>query len=257
MKQKLIIGNWKLNPDTVREAKEIFNPLKRSVSKLAAVGAKGSVEVVICPPAVYLSDLAKLAGEKIKLGAQDTFYETLGAYTGELGASMLAHAGASYVLLGHSERRRAGDADGTINRKLRRALAVGLRPVLCVGEERRDPDGFYLQTLRTQLEEGLRGLSKKDFAALTIAYEPVWAIGAEAKGSDTPRGFLEQAIYIRKVIAGLAGKEAALKLPVLYGGSVDQNNAAGFLGDGEADGLLVGRASLDPQIFIETIKLAQ
>ncbi len=255
MKTKLVVGNWKENPESIREAKEIFNPVKRAVGKFAKK-EKGGAEVVICPPAVFLSDLAKIVGERLKLGGQDSFWETAGAYTGALGPTMLRNAGASYVLIGHSERRRLGEGDGVLNRKLRRALEIGLKPILCVGEEVRDAEGNYLQTLKTQVEEGLRGLPKKMLTELVIAYEPVWAIGAEAKASDTPSGFMEQAIYIRKIVAGFAGKELGLALPVLYGGSVDQNNALAFLTEGGADGLLVGRASLDPKIFIEIIKLA-
>ena len=218
--------------------------------------------MVICPPAVFLSDLAKIKGGQIALGAQDAFWERDGAYTGMLSPTMLRNAGADYLILGHSERRRLGDGDGEINRKVALALKHRLKVILCVGEERRDPDGFYLQTIRTQLEAGLAGVPKKQLNELIVAYEPVWAIGEAARASDTPRDFLEQQIYIRKVMAGLAGKELALKLPVLYGGSVDGGNAYGFLTEGGPPsalggvGLLVGRASLEPREFIKILQAA-
>src|SRR3989338_4368602 len=186
MLKKLIVANWKLNPESIREAKEILAPVKRALSRLT------NLAVVICPPAVFLSDLAKIKGGQIALGAQDAFWERDGAYTGMLSPTMLRNAGADYLILGHSERRRLGDGDGEINRKVALALKHRLKVILCVGEERRDPDGFYLQTIRTQLEAGLAGVPKKQLNELIVAYEPVWAIGEAARASDTPRDFLEQ-----------------------------------------------------------------
>ena len=150
-----------------------------------------------------------------------------------------------------------GDNDLTINHKLRLALKNNLKVILCVGEHQRDERGDYLQFIKTQLEEDLRNVQRKSANDLVIAYEPIWAIGAQAKGADNPAGFQHQAIYIRKILASLFGKEAAMKIPVLYGGSANSENAEGFLDEGEADGLLVGRASLDPSEFIKILKLAE
>jgi triosephosphate isomerase len=160
------------------------------------------------------------------------------------------------LLLGHSEARRLGDTEEIIARKLRLALKYDWRIILCVGEAARDDQGQYLQIIKQQLESALRGVPRKFFDRLVIAYEPVWAIGEAAKQSDSPAGFLEQAIYIRRIISALVGKEAALALPVLYGGSVTAANAAGFLGEGQAAGLLVGRASLVPAEFNKILRLA-
>lgn len=243
--KKLIVANWKANPESLREAKEIFLPVKRAAGKLK------NVEVVFCPPAVWLASLSGLA-----LGGQDAFWELSGAYTGRLGPTMIRNAGANYVILGHSEMRNAGDTDDIINAKLRLALRSGLKVILCVGEKERDERGDYLAVLREQLEVGLSGVPRPYAKQIILAYEPVWAIGAQAKGADTPAAFLEQSIYLRKILASIFGKEAALVARILYGGSAKAENAAGFLKAGEAGGLLVGRASLDAAEFIKILKIA-
>lgn len=249
MRKLLIVGNWKANPESVREARKIAGPVKRAAAKLLRV------EAVICPPAVFLSPLGDRVS-KLAFGAQNCFWETAGAYTGQIGPSMLRNSGASFLLLGHSEARRFGDSDEIIARKLRAALKYDWRIILGVGEETRDESGEYLQVIKRQLETALRGMPRKFFERLIIAYEPVWAIGEGAKQSDTPAGFLEQAIYIRRILSGLIGKEVALALPILYGGSVTAANAANFLAEGRADGLLVGRASLEAAEFIKILRLA-
>lgn len=249
MAKKLIVANWKMNPDSLREAKEIFLPVKRALSKL------NKIEVVICPPALFLSGLVNGAPTpRLFFGAQDAFWESSGAYTGQISATMLRKAGARYVILGHSEKRAAGETDELISRKLKASLKEGLRVILCVGERTRDSHGFYLKTLKQELEEGLRSVIKRQMSGLIIAYEPLWAVGA--RQADTPADFMEQAIFIRKVLSGLAGQEIARSVPVLYGGSVNVKNAAAFLGAGQADGLLVGRESLRADHFIEILKIA-
>lgn len=245
MKNKLIVANWKANPESVREAKEIFLPIRRAAAKL------NKVETVICPPAIYLPLLKGLA-----LGGQDSFWEVSGAYTGQLGPTMFRNAGATHVIIGHSEARALGDTDNIVKAKARLAIKSGLKMILCVGERERDERGQYLAVLRNQLESALAGISRAAAKQLVLAYEPVWAIGAQAKGSDTPAAFLEQSIYLRKVLSGIIGKEAALACPILYGGSANADNAAGFLDEGRANGLLVGRASLSPEQFIKILKIA-
>lgn len=245
MTKKLIVANWKANPESPREAKNIFLPIKRALAKLPGV------EVVICPPAVYLASLGGLT-----LGGQDAFWELSGAYTGRLGPTMLRNSGASYVILGHSEARALGDTDAIINQKLRLALRHGLKVILCVGEKERDEKGDYLKIIRSQLTNSLAGLQRKQVGQLILAYEPIWAIGAAAKGADNPESFFQQSIFLRKVLAEMFGKAAAMACPILYGGSANSGNAAGFLKEGRADGLLVGRASLDPAEFIKILKLA-
>lgn len=248
--KKLIVANWKMNPESPREAKEIFNPIKRLALTL------NKVNTVICPPAVYLP-LLQSKSSKLTFGAQDAFGDLLGAYTGKIGPTMLRNSGATYIILGHSEVRAMRDNDLAINHKLRLALKNNLKVILCVGEHHRDEQAAYLQFIKSQLEEDLRNVQRKQAEALIIAYEPIWAIGAQAVGADNPEGFQHQAIYIRKILANLFGKEAAMKIPVLYGGSANSQNAEGFLREGEADGLLVGRASLDPSEFNKMLKIAE
>jgi triosephosphate isomerase len=247
MAKRLIVANWKMNPATPREAKALFAAGSRVVARLSG----RRVEAVICPPALYLPLLAprvEKAGAALALGAQDAFWEEEGAHTGLVSALMLRRAGAEYLIVGHSERRAAGDTDQIVNRKLKAALAAGLKVILCVGESERDQAGAYLGWLRQQVVTALAGVPPRFLNKIIVAYEPVWAIGEGASRADTPSGFLEQALYIRKIVSGLPGvaKEAALALPVIYGGSVTPENAASFLTAGAASGLLVGRSSLDP-----------
>jgi len=248
-----------MNPETPREAKEIFLPVKRLALSLKRV------TTVICPPAVFLEGLNRSLAPRLRsgrasylmLGAQDCFGDTLGAYTGRLGPTMLKHSGADFVILGHSETRALGDTDLAINHKLRLALRHQLRVILCVGEAARDQNGDYLRVIRAEVEAALRNVQRRHAGQLVIAYEPLWAIGENASAADTPADFCHQAIYLRKVLAGLFGSEAARATPILYGGSVDARNAAPFLAERETGGLLVGRASLRPSEFNQILKLAE
>lgn len=249
--KKLIVANWKLNPDSPREAKELVGKVKRTLATQKKVNA------VICPPAIFLSLLAATKPPKnLAFGGQDAFWQKEGAWTGQVGPSMVRKSGADYLILGHSEKRTTGDSDAMINQKLKLALSEDLKVILCVGEKERDTQGEYLQVVRGQLLDALDRVPKKFAPQIIIAYEPIWAIGEMAKGSDTPQGFLEQALFIRKVLSQWADHSSALKIPVLYGGSVDPKNARSFLAEGQADGLLVGRASLRADQFSEILKLA-
>ncbi len=250
--KKIIVANWKLNPDSPREARELFLKIKRTVSKLKRV------ETIICPPAIFLPGLEKARGaaKNLALGGQDAFPALDGAWTGQISPAMIRKSGARYLILGHSEKRALGESNEVVNQKLKLALAQGLKVILCVGEQTRDAQGHYLQTIKTQLLTALEKVPRKLGSQIIIAYEPVWAIGDAAKFADTPAGFLEQAIYIRKILSIWIEQKAAMQVPVLYGGSVDAKNALGFLADGQADGLLVGRSSLRADIFGEILKLA-
>ncbi len=246
--KKLIVANWKLNPPTPKAALALFRAYSQSAKK------HPSVKIVACVPAVYLASLAKSARlSNVELGAQDCSSETDGAHTGEISAEMLKESGAAYVIIGHSERRARGETDELVNRKVRAALRAGLRAIICIGETTRDATGEYLEILRRQVQASLRGLKVSDWQRLIVAYEPVWAVGSQAIGVDTPTNFLEQAIFIRKIIKTLSTRQVALAVPILYGGSVDQRNALGFLSEGQAAGLLVGRASLRPERFAEIV----
>lgn len=250
MAKKIIAGNWKMNPATAREAEKIFSGIKK-------IKINNKVETVVCPPAIYLPLLKKITtGIKINLGVQDCSVAEGGAYTGQISASMIKSLGAKDVIIGHSERRALGESDEVLNQKVKIALKNGLRVIFCVGEQTRDERGDYLSAIKQQLETGLDKIGKNLSGKLVIAYEPVWAIGANATGVDSPDSFLQSSLFIKKVMSGLIGAKEAKALPILYGGSANAKNAEGFLTVGQADGLLVGRASLDPKQFGEIINIA-
>ena len=209
----------------------------------------------MCPPAPYLSALAPLARKSSRffIGAQNIFWEKEGAYTGEVSASMVKNLGGEYVIVGHSERRKLGETDEMVNRKVVSALSSGLTPVLCVGEAVRDGQGLFYEELKEQIRKGLARVAKKTLKNVVVAYEPVWAIGA--KEAMTPRALQETYIFIRKVLSDLYDRDSADKVPVLYGGSVAPENAGNLVLAGGVQGLLVGRESRDPEAFAEILKI--
>lgn len=249
--KKLIIGNWKMNPRTLREAKTYFLAIKKQ-----AVLCKNA-EAAIAVPFTYLPELGKSAGAALSLAAQNVSSEKEGAHTGEISAGMLSATKVKYVIVGHSERRALGESNAFINKKILAVLAAKMTPVLCVGETARDTSMFYLSTVKTQLEECLASVPKNAVSKVVIAYEPVWAISTTPGHRDaTPEDALEMRIYIQKVLADMFGHANADKTRVLYGGSVDEKNAIGFLIAGRADGLLPGHASLTPKKFAAILKIA-
>lgn len=247
----LIVGNWKMAPASAREAKQLFLAVKKSTTSLR------STQAVLCPPFLYLSALAQGAkGERLVFGAQDASLWDEDAHTGDISPVMLAGAGAKYVIVGHSERRSAGDTDDMVNKKTRAVLSEGLRVILCVGERERDEHGEYAKHIAGQVRSALAGVSRAHLSRIVIAYEPVWAIGKHATASATPADFLEVSIVIKKTLVELYGKDGAEHTPILYGGSVNEKNSEGFLAEGGADGLLVGRASLNAVAFSAILTIA-
>lgn len=250
-KKQIVIGNWKMNPLTTKEAEKLFSVIAKEVS-----GIK-KTEVVMCPPYIYLEKLKKIRTSKIKLGVQDTFGGDVGAFTGEVSADMLDNFGVKYTILGHSERRSMGESNADINKKIKSALASGLSVILCVGESVRDQDHGYFNFVKAQLEECLAGVSKNLTSKIIIAYEPVWAISTTVDRKDaTAPDSLEMSIFIKKVLSDKFGGEVS-KIRIIYGGSVNTKDAAEFLENGGVDGLLVGRASLDAKKFTEIIKICE
>lgn len=238
-------------PVSAREAKQLFLAVKKSSTSLRFV------QVVLCPPALHLSALAQgIKGERLAFGAQDASPWDEDAHTGDISPAMVAQAGAKYVIVGHSERRMVGDTDEVVNKKIRAVLREGLRVILCVGERERDPHGGYAQHIAGQVRSALSGVGRAHLARIVIAYEPIWAIGKNAVAPATPEDFLEVSIVIKKTLVELYGKEGADHTLILYGGSVNEKNAEGFLTEGEADGLLVGRASLDAVSFSSILRTA-
>jgi triosephosphate isomerase len=242
--KKIIIANWKMNPQSLLEAKRIFNEIKKTAIKLS------KVKTIICPPFPYISNLKSL-------GAQDLFYEEKGAYTGEISAGILKDLGVKYVIIGHSERRELGETNEIVNKKIKTALKSGLKVIMCVGEKERDSEGEYLNFIKDQINEGLKGIPRKLLTNIIIAYEPVWAISShKSTKADNPESALRTAIFIRRMLLSIIGDQLARQVPILYGGSVDIKNAEQFLKEGGIQGLLVGSQSLIPKNFNEILKIA-
>ena len=180
-----------------------------------------------------------------------------GAYTGKISPAQIYALGVSYVILGHSEQRALGETSEMIQKKIKAALAYRLNVILCIGEKERDVRGHYLSVLKDEIKKSLGKIHSRDMRRLIIAYEPLWAIGAEAKRADTPDALFEIVIFIRKVLSDIYNKTVAFQVPVLYGGSVNAENAEAFLRGSGINGFLVGRASLDSKEFGEILKTAQ
>ena len=249
---KLIVGNWKMYPQTLLEAKSIFGALKR-----VARNTKRA-KTVICAPHLFVEPLLRVLGSSktFFVGAQNAFWEDEGARTGETSPAQLRSLGATHVIIGHSERRALGETDAIVAQKATQAVRNKLSVILCVGERSGDEAGAYFAEVREQLRGSLSSFPKTEIKRLIIAYEPIWAIGAKAVRPATPLDFHEMSILIKRHLVEQFGKAAGFKVSILYGGSVDDRNAEGFLVSGGADGLLVGRVSLDPIKFGAIIKIA-
>jgi triosephosphate isomerase len=244
MRKPLIAGNWKMNGDGASAT-----ALARSISEQSP--GYGAVDLLVCPPLCYLKTVSSaLAGGTVLCGAQNMYWEKNGAFTGEDSAAKLMDCGATFVILGHSERRHLmGETDEMVNKKTLAAHAAGLTPIVCVGEllDEREA-GKTAEVIRRQFDGSLAGLSADLMAATVIAYEPVWAIGTGKVA--TPRQAEEVHADLRKLIASRYNAETADRVRILYGGSVKPDNAAELLGQGNVDGALVGGASLKADDFL-------
>jgi triosephosphate isomerase len=266
MRKKIIAGNWKMNK-TVVEAQSLVRDL------LPLVGDESSVDVVVCPPFTALSDVYReIKGSKIALGAQDFFWKPSGAYTGQISAGMLLDVGATYVIIGHSERRgrfgvpepdaddafykHFGDSDSTVNRKAKAALANGLVPIICLGETLEERKvGATDAVVHSQAGAALRGLDPAAVGnTVVFAYEPVWAIGTgevcDAEEANRVCGVL------RETVMEVCGAEAAQSVRIQYGGSMKPDNALELLKKENIDGGLIGGASLKAADFAKIVAAA-
>ena len=249
-RKTIIAGNWKMNLNA-EEAKKFITQLKSK-----AVQAKWC-DVVLCVPFLQIPAAVRAAKHtKIAIGAQNCHFEENGAYTGEISCKMLAEAGVKYVIIGHSERRRDNnETDTTVNKKVLAALQAGLRPIICVGEtlEMRDND-VTLDVVRMQVKTALRGVMHDQIRRVTIAYEPIWAIGTGYTATSEQAGEVCEAI--RDVVRQLYGARLARAVSVLYGGSMNTANAAELLAQPDVDGGLIGGASLKTESFEKIIEAA-
>ena len=248
MRRKVIAGNWKMNND-LKETQNLLSKLTSGISM-----DNLNCDVIVCPAFTSLLEAYTLLKDtKIKLGAQNMYFETSGAFTGEISASMLKSVGCEYVILGHSERRTIfGETDELINNKIKKANASGLKPIFCVGEllEEREA-GITDKVIEKQIKSGLKDISSEEMGNVIIAYEPVWAIGTGKTAS--PEQAEEVHKFIRSLINDKYGASISDKIVIQYGGSVNNKNARELLSQKDIDGALVGGASLKADAFIEII----
>ena len=227
-----------MNPDTLSVAEDLVK------SYLPLVKKQAGFSLSLAVPALFALPLVKHSKSMVDIGVQNIHSEKNGAYTGDISTVQAVSVGASFTIIGHSERRALGETDILCNKKILSALAGKLSVILCVGETLRDDHGDYLETIKSQVSSALQGVQSKDLKKITIAYEPVWAIGKNATGVATPIECLEVAILIRRTLSDLYGDAVSKKAILLYGGSANSENASGFLHDGGVQGFLLGRASL-------------
>lgn len=246
MREKYIIGNWKMNK-TTSEAISIINSINVRLDK------KQSVKVVICPPFTSLDRVhEKLNETDISLGAQNVYFMPAGAFTGEVSVEMLKDIGVTYCIIGHSERRQYfAETDEAVNKKMEVLLDSNIAPILCVGESLNQRErGDYKDFVEMQLRKAYSGIDSRKVEKSIIAYEPIWAIGTGV--TATPDIAQDMCEFIRYTIKKMYGEDVAGKISILYGGSVNLSNIEDIMNKADIDGVLVGGASLKPE-FVDMI----
>jgi triosephosphate isomerase (TIM) len=248
----ILVANWKNYPESLSSARSLAN----SLSKKRALYKKTSL--FIAPPSVYYELITEKTRSFASLAAQDIFPRIGGPYTGSITPDILKNFGVRLAIIGHSERRALGETEESIRGKTKFAIHSGITALVCVGERVRDEDGEHFEYLRRQVRSAIEGLNKKkdDLKKLAFAYEPVWAIGKRAKDAIKPKDLAEAVMFIRKILADTFGREVALSIPILYGGSVEPANAGTLMHETGVRGFLVGHSSLvarDFQTITESI----
>jgi len=248
MRKPIIAGNWKMF-NTINEAVELVNGLKRNLSDV------DQVDIVVSPTYTALSDVNELLiDSNIKLSAQNVYFQENGAFTGEISPHMLKDVGCTYVIIGHSERRKYfGETNETVSKKVKKALEVELLPIVCVGESLEDREsGKTFDVVRDHVEGSLDGLTADDMKNVIIAYEPVWAIGTGK--TATPDQAQEVHKYIRELLKNIFDEEVSNNTRIQYGGSVKPDNIKELMAQEDLDGALVGGASLKVDSFTDIVK---
>ncbi|MBS1103137.1 triose-phosphate isomerase [Gluconobacter sp. Dm-62] len=239
--------NWKMN----RGPAEAISAARA----LSSFRPPKGIRTFVAPPCTSLRDVSSvLQDSPMIVGAQNMFWEDSGAWTGEISASMITECGASMVVLGHSERRQHfGETDWTVNLKLRAALRHSLTPLLCIGDTLNEYEfGVSQETLARQMKIALHGVSQEELARVLIAYEPVWAIGSAGRPAET--AFVSKIhTQLRDVVEDIAGRNSAVRIPLLYGGSVSKANICEYVALPDVDGVLIGRAGWDPADFMSLV----
>lgn len=250
-RRRVVAGNWKLNK-TIPETRKLIKEIRNKVAGMTA-----RADLIVCPPFVSLEAAVDAArGSTLRIGAQNVFWEEKGAFTGEVSAEMLRSVGVEYVIVGHSERRNVfGESDEDVRRKVLKAAAAGLSPIMCVGELLDEREKGATQAVVTrQMRIGLASLAQDQIQRILVAYEPVWAIGTGSAAS--PGAANDVHLLIRRLLADMFGGNIAEQVRVLYGGSVKPDNAESFWAESEIDGVLVGGASLDAAAFTGILRSA-
>lgn len=248
MRRPIIAGNWKMNK-TVAEAADLVRQLK------ALVGDIREVDIVVAPTFTALYAVSReIEGSNIALAAQDVFWETSGAYTGEISPTMLRDVGCRYVIIGHSERRQYfGETNESVLKKIKASLAVGLHPILCVGEALEEREtGKTFEVVKNQIFQCLEGFSREEMDKITIAYEPIWAIGTGK--TATPQQAEEVHAFIREQLGSITHPQVSEAMKIQYGGSVNPDNIGDLMAQPNIDGALVGGASLTADSFSRIVK---
>lgn len=248
MRRPIIAGNWKLNNNR-SEAKQLVEGIVNGTKDVS------DVDMVVCPVYTSLETVQTVISDStVKLGAQNVYWETSGAFTGEVSSEMLKDVGCEFVIIGHSERRQYfGETNETVNQKIKAVLAAGLTPIVCVGETlpEREADKVS-EVVGGHVRGGLKGFSADEIGKMVIAYEPVWAIGTGK--TATPEQAQEVHKLIRDILVELAGDDVAQKVRIQYGGSVKPDNVKELMAKADIDGALVGGASLKADSFISLVK---
>jgi triosephosphate isomerase len=242
----LVIGNWKLNPNSLSDAQKLIDGITKKYK------AKEGVTIAVAPPFVYLTEVAKKIGKKpVFLAAQDVSTEALGPFTGEISAMQLRDLKTEYVIIGHSERRAMGETDEQVQKKVSLALKNKLTPVVCVGERERDSQGAFFTFVEKQIKSLAGVLSATEIKKIVVAYEPIWAIGTGK--TATAADVKEMQLFLFTVLTKIYDKPTAQKVTLLYGGSVKPDNSKELHKEGGMNGFLVGGASLKAEDFLQII----
>ena len=248
MRKPVIAGNWKMNK-TVAEAVALASEIKERVAGVE------NVRIIVCPVFTAVKSVADvLKGSNVKVGAQNMYWEASGAYTGEVSGEMLLEAGAEYVILGHSERRQYfGETNETVNRKLKKALSIGLKPIVCIGETLAEREADKTEAvIESQVRAGLAGLTADEMKGVIIAYEPVWAIGTGKTATADQAEAVHS--FVRNLLTQLWDKETAEAVIIQYGGSMKPENVSSLLAQPDIDGGLIGGAALKADSFEKLVK---
>ncbi|MFX0024047.1 MAG: triose-phosphate isomerase [Candidatus Hermodarchaeota archaeon] len=251
MRKPIIGGNWKMNRGTPKEAKEMLEDL------IPLVKTFNSVDIIICAPFTVLTTVHNILKDtNIKSGAQNMYFQEKGAYTGEISPIFLKNIGVEYVILGHSERRDIfNESNAMINKKLKMALSMELKPIVCIGEHLEEREaGKTKPVIEIQLNETFKNLTKEDIIKVIIAYEPIWAIGTGK--TATPEQAEEIHVFIRDLLTRKFDEETANSIRIQYGGSIKPDNAEDLFNKKNIDGGLVGGASLQAESLSQIIKAA-